>query len=318
MSLLATCAGLLFTPSVGHADPAAEATALFQSARDDMKSGNYQAACPKLRASLRLKHASGTLLNLALCEEQAGELASSWAHFLEAAASMSPGDERIPIAKQRAAALEPRLPRLTLLLPPNAPESTRVERDGEAVSRASLGVAIPVNPGKHRIVVIAEDGGRSEVEFEIAEGGSQELTLTLPAALPKRAQPLPGEAASPATTGDRIPGDTGASDAGPPTLALIVGGIGVLGVISGAVTASMARSKRDQADDHCPDMRCDAEGDSLVEDGKQLATISWISWVVGGIGLVGGTYLWLSHDSSNQIDVAAGPSSASLRYRLRF
>ncbi|MEZ4371319.1 MAG: hypothetical protein R3B07_10865 [Polyangiaceae bacterium] len=317
MSVLATCTGLLLASSVGRADPAAEATALFQSARDDMKSGNYQAACPKLRASLRLKHASGTLLNLALCEEQAGELASSWAHFLEAAASMSPGDERIPIAKQRAAALEPRLPRLTLLLPPNAPESTRVERDGEAVSRASLGVAIPVNPGKHRIVVIAEDGGRSEVEFEIAERGAQELTLTLPEPLPP--EPMPGGAlsAGPPTVG-QIPGDTGADDAGPPTLAIVVGGIGVLGVIAGALTASMAHSKRDQADDHCPNQRCDAEGDSLVADGKQLATVSWISWVVGGIGLVGGTYLWLSHDSSNQIDVAAGPSSATLRYRLRF
>ncbi|MCB9588255.1 MAG: hypothetical protein H6718_22800 [Polyangiaceae bacterium] len=319
MSVLATCAGLLLTTSVGRADPAAEATALFQSARDDMKSGNYQAACPKLRASLRLKHASGTLLNLALCEEQAGELASSWAHFLEAAASMSPGDERIPIAKQRAAALEPRLPRLTLLLPPGAPESTRVERDGEAVSKASLGVAIPVNPGKHRIVVIAEDGGRTEAELEISERGAQELTLTLPAPLPKSVEPTPnGAPPAGSSAPGRIPGDTGANEAGPPTLAIVVGGIGVLGVVAGAVTASMAHSKRDQADDHCPNQRCDAEGDSLIEDGKQFATISWISWVVGGVGLIGGTYLWLSHDSSNQIDVAAGPSSASLRYRLRF
>lgn len=319
LGVAAACTALGFAPRVCRADTAAEATALFQSARDDMKAGNHAAACPKLRESLRLKHASGTLLNLALCEEQAGQLASSWAHFLEAAASMSPGDERIPIARQRAAALEPRLPRLTLRLPANAPDTTRVERDGEPVSKASLGVAIPVNPGKHRISVIAADGGRSEQEIRIAEGRAQDLTLVLPAPLPVAAQPpVSGSGQFHADTDGARRGDAGPGDSGPPTLALVVGGIGVLGVISGALTASLARSKRGQADDHCPEKRCDEDGDRLIEDGKQLATISWVSWVVGGVGLVGGTYLWLSHDSSNELGVAAGPSSASLRYRLRF
>ncbi len=233
---------------------------------------------------------------------------------------MAPGDERIPIAKQRAAALEPRLPRLTLKLPPGSPSTTRVERNGEQISSASLGVAIPVNPGKHHIVVIAADGGESVKDLELAEGATQELMLALPAPAPK--VPAPGTSKSaPGTSApvaNSIPGDTGGASSGPPTLAIIVGGVGVLGVISGALTASLARSKRDQADDHCPDKRCDAEGDGLVADGEQLATISWVSWVVGGVGLIGGTYLWLSHDSANQIDVAAGPGSASLRYRLRF
>ncbi|MCA9628661.1 MAG: hypothetical protein KC766_13375, partial [Myxococcales bacterium] len=168
VSVVAIGAAIGLSPAPCRADAAAEATALFQSARDDMKEGDYAAACPKLRESLRLKHASGTLLNLALCEERQGEIASSWAHFLEAAASMSPGDERIPIARQRAAALEARLPRLTLSLPPGAPAGTRVERDGEPVSSASFGVAIPVNPGEHRVVVTAVDGGRTEQVVTLA------------------------------------------------------------------------------------------------------------------------------------------------------
>ncbi|MBK7777474.1 MAG: hypothetical protein IPI43_25675 [Sandaracinaceae bacterium] len=64
----------------------AAAEALFREGRRLMEEGNYDEACPKFEASNRLDVAVGTLLNLGVCWEQGGRLASAWATFLEAAA----------------------------------------------------------------------------------------------------------------------------------------------------------------------------------------------------------------------------------------
>ena len=94
-------------------------------ARALMKAKNYAEACPKLAESQRLDPGIGTQFHLADCYENQGKLASAWATFLEvaslAAASNQPDREKA--AKARAARLEPRLPRLTIVVPADEPRS---------------------------------------------------------------------------------------------------------------------------------------------------------------------------------------------------
>src|SRR5439155_15265716 len=86
------------------AEPAAVAQALFEQARQDMKHGDYRAACPKLVESERIDPANGTLFNLMLCEEQLGKIASAWLHAKELLDRLPLRDDRRPIAQQRLAA----------------------------------------------------------------------------------------------------------------------------------------------------------------------------------------------------------------------
>src|SRR5688572_7792688 len=134
---------------------AAAGEALFQEGRRLMKAGDFAAACPKLEESLRLDPALGTLVNLASCEEQQGRTATAWQHWRSAIEQLPSSDKRRSTAQARAAALEKVLARLTITLAPGAPAEAEVKRDGVRLGRASLGLALPVDPGHHVVVVTA-------------------------------------------------------------------------------------------------------------------------------------------------------------------
>src|SRR5437762_8395146 len=59
--------------------PAAEA--LFEEGRQLLEGGHVDEACLKLKESYAQEAASGTLLNLALCHQIQGKMATAWAEF---------------------------------------------------------------------------------------------------------------------------------------------------------------------------------------------------------------------------------------------
>src|SRR5689334_8638295 len=138
-------AALALAAPAAHAQSAgdkATAEALFSDGRRLMAQSNYREACPKFEASLKLDPGVGAMLNLADCYEKNGQTASAWAEFREAssAARAAGSKDREDLARQRAAALEPKLARLTIVItkPP-----ARVTRDGAAVDNAVFGTAVP-------------------------------------------------------------------------------------------------------------------------------------------------------------------------------
>jgi hypothetical protein len=116
-------------------------------------------ACPKLAESHRLDPATGTLFALALCHEQEGKLASAWAEFndAEGRARQEGRQDREALAKERAAALLPRLSSLTVDVSPEAAahEGLEIRVDGNPLARPAWGVAVPTNGGEHRIEATA-------------------------------------------------------------------------------------------------------------------------------------------------------------------
>ncbi len=131
------------------ADQAA-AQSLFEQARKLMDAGQAERACPKLAESQRLDPGIGTLLNLGICYETAGQTASSYGAFGEAAVmARNAGDRaRQGDAEQRAKAMEAKLSRLMIrVVADPRPAGLTVKRDGRDVAEALFDTAIPVDPG---------------------------------------------------------------------------------------------------------------------------------------------------------------------------
>ncbi len=164
------------------ADKAAAQT-LFDEGRKLMADGKFAEACPKLAESQKLDPGVGTQFHLADCYEHVGQTASAWAAFLEAAAgAKSLGQtERERVARERAAALAPRLSKLTIVAARGADVAgLEIKRDGSAVGRPLWGSAVPVDPGSH--VVEAAAPGKKPWRTTVQVIGEQaSLVVTVPA-----------------------------------------------------------------------------------------------------------------------------------------
>jgi tetratricopeptide (TPR) repeat protein len=151
---------VLALPAIARADPAA-AEALFREGHRLLEQENYDAACPKLAESQSQDAASGTLINLALCYEKQGKLASAWAQYhLAAALARKDGrPDRVETAEKRLARLEPTVPRLVVRADRLA--AGIVVSVGEVrIGAAAFGSAIPIDPGTYEVVVSAVEGAK--------------------------------------------------------------------------------------------------------------------------------------------------------------
>src|SRR5580700_9176679 len=164
MSPRLTCALLVASiPCLVQAEAQAqggspEAEELFKQGRAALEAKDYSTACPKFSASLQIERAVGTLISLAQCEEATVRLAAARQHWQEAADLADATNDRLnrgPFARQHFAQVDPRVPRLLLRLAAGAPADTSVRRDDVTLGAAAFGVPLPLDPGAHRITVIA-------------------------------------------------------------------------------------------------------------------------------------------------------------------
>lgn len=256
------------------------AEALFQEGKRLMEAGHYDQACPKLAESQRRDPGTGTLLATALCHEQQGKLATAWGEFREALgmARAQQRQERIELAEEHIAALEPRLPKLTVVVAAPAVEGLEVTLDGAS---AVIGTALPIDPGQHEL------GASAPGKKPWSE------TFALPAG-EQRTIEVPELADAPAPPPAPVPSDDGGDGGAQQLIGFVVGGLGVLAMGAGAVAGGMAISKRGDSDDECPEDRCTQAGVDLNEEAKTAALVSNIG-IFGGLGLVAvGTVLVLT------------------------
>jgi serine/threonine-protein kinase len=96
-------------------------------------------------------------MNLAVCYERQGRTASAWTTYIEAGnlAKANGKPDRARAAEGKAAALSPKLARLTIRVASGKVASLEVQRDSIVVRSPMWGTAIPLDPGAHRIVATA-------------------------------------------------------------------------------------------------------------------------------------------------------------------
>jgi hypothetical protein len=305
---LALVASALWS-SVAFGQQKAAAEALFRSGREAAQRGDWVTACDRFSASNRLDSTPGTILNLAKCREELGQIASAWARYQEAAQKLPAGDRRRTLALQRAEALEARLPRVTFHLD-SPPAGTVIENNGDPLEVDALGVPLPVDPGKQKVVVRAPDREPWTVEFEVAEGEQVEKVLALGVEKPKSATgggsfdsaeaPPPDHASRPQE------GDSSARQWG-----YVAGGVGLVGIGVGTVAGFMTMQAWNEVDDpdNCGPNGCNQDGVTAADRGKVYSAVSTAGFAVGLAGLGIGTYLlFIREDGGVQRGVAVAPT----------
>lgn len=325
-----------------HADPD-NALAELKTGYALRHDGRCAEAVPHFRASLAAGRTPKALLNLSDCEAQLGDLVAAFTDGNEGQAlARARGDvELARVAGDQLAAIERRLPHLTIVLAGSAPAGCRITRDGFAVDDAALGAAIAVNPGHHRITVSAAGGSPRGYDVSLAEGADGRLEV---APWPADRAPTGGadDALSATTTATPAPAapatsSDAAAGSGLTTrdvAALVIAGVGVAALGAGAVLGLEAISKNSDsnADDHCDATGCDATGKQLRNDALGLATMSTWAFALGGAAVVGGAVLYFTgprtRDPSGatatatattlRIEPLAGASGAVLRVGAQF
>ncbi len=255
-------------------DPAG-AEVLFEAGRDLLDAGDYEAACAKFAESQRLDPGAGTLMNWATCEEQLGKTASAWQHVKEALDSMPPRDDRIAFARNKLRELEARLPWLTVRLQGSNEGKVTVLRDGVELESASLGMALPVDPGDHSIVVRAEGYAEQTFSVHVDEQEKKELSV----------HPGPRDSKPEEPKQKR-----------PPILGWSLVGAGGAGIGVGVVTAVMLGNEQQTVDEHCDNKQCDDIGVEAAARGKRLVWANAIAFGVGATALGTGIVLILTND----------------------
>jgi hypothetical protein len=313
--------GVCAAPAVSLASEGnkAAAEALFNEGRTLMASGKYADAIAKLKASQDLDPGLGTLLNLAECYERVGKSATAWAQYREIAslARQSGSKEREELAESKSKALEPKLSKLSINLQAGAdPATLTISRDGTTVSSAELGVAIPVDPGKHDVSVTAPGKEKWSTSVEVGEGGQTETVE-----IPLLADSAGGGGS---TTVAADGGTTGTPAADKPSdgstqrvLGIVAGGVGLVGIGLGTFFGLQASSTWSDAKKECTDYPngCTAKGVSLKDDAAGQATISTVGFIVGGVGLAAGAVLFFTAGSGKEETVAigVGPGNVSIK-----
>lgn len=298
----------LSTPTGARAQTKkATAVQLFDEAERLMEAGNFNAACPKYAASMKLDPQIGALLHLADCYAKDGKHASAWASFREAQDMAAVrNDDRSALAQQRAAELEPRLSRVTVLVPSasNVP-GLEVRIDGTTIASAAWGIASPIDPGSHHVEALAPGHERWSASVDVTEG-SKSVRVQIPVLATSHHDSMAAQAtASSSGSGSRL------RTAG--IVALSAGGVG-LGV--GAVTGLVAMNKKSTLD--CMENSCTRDRLNDVQAYNSLRTVSTIGSVGGAVlAAVGGVLLLAAPSSaperSARVEPVLSPSWVGMR-----
>jgi hypothetical protein len=314
LTLAAALAGSGAAQAQDQTTNRALAESLFRHGKRLMQEGRTNEACPKFAESQRLEPALGTLLNLAACHEGQQKTASAWAEFSAAAvlAARSGEREREHFARERLAALEKQLSRVVIEVPRREP-GLELRFDDGPLGEGAWGIAMPVDPGEHRIhvtaagfppwsraVVVAPGPSLQRIEvpaLEKAAAHRPALTLSAPVVAP----------ASPAVAArEPQPSPVGGASARRVT-GFVVGGAGIAALAAGGYLGLRALADQKIVDRECEGQLCSATGFAADQRAHRAAFWSNVTFGVGLGGLAASAYLLLVHSS---------PAVAAARWQL--
>jgi len=298
--VMVECLAFAFVAGAGraHAEPThddkALATILFQEGRSLMTAGKISEACLKFEESDRLDPGGGTILNLARCHELEGRLARGWSEFNEAAirARRDGRRDREVEASERARALEPRLSKLTVVVPAGSQvEGLQIERDGREIGPGAWATAMPVDGGEYVVratapgkepftarVTIAPERDSQSIEIPVL--ATPVVVVTPPSFSPEGANTAAAVPSTSPSAGTLRWVGIGMAGAGVVTL-------GVAGYVLSTALSKKADSKSDCVGDVCGDT-----GLALRQEAVARGNTATILGITGAVLLGAGVTLF--------------------------
>lgn len=300
-SALALGSAYLAIGSAAHAQSnAAIAEQLFLDGQKLMSAGSVPEACAKFADSERLDPAIGTLMHLAACHEKMGRFASAWSEFSEvvAQAHKAGQTEREKYAREHAAAIEGKLPKVVIDLP-NPPQGTTVTLDGSALPLSLLGTEMPLDPGDHSLQILAP-GMKPWRQPKVSVGANAVVTR-LQVTLEQEAAQQPAVPSNPAEGGaapplapEHVPAS---GNVGKRILGYSLGGLGVVSLV---VTAAEAVTSAGRSSDENKYPAGSSERQTVADQASAAQTYAIVFGAAGVAAIGAGLYFVLTaRDSSS-------------------
>jgi hypothetical protein len=291
-------------------DDKLEADKLFQEGRALLDQGKRADACAKFDLSFRKDpRAVGTILNLGLCAEEAGQVATAVRYYGEARARAHDQglQEHEQAADGKIALLAPRVPHLAIVLPAGAPPTTRVIVD-QIVLAADQLADIPVDPGERAIVVSAPAKLPYETKITVAEGAHPRVVIpALQGARTMVVRPSAKRLWGKILVGSGV--------------ALVAGGIG-LGLYGRSLydrqfpNGDPTQPDAEDASHHCFTVmsvrHCDPSGAAKLKTARRVSAAGTAVGIAGVAASVAGAYLWWTSPASITVDVSADHTAVAL------
>jgi hypothetical protein len=204
--LLGLCAPTRLAAQSGGSQDAgrdASARALFEEGVSFVEHADWPRAEDRFRRALALRDSPVIAFNLASTLSEQGKLveASELLRKLQRDPGLDQGLHKS--ASDLHAQIMPRIARVRVHVE-NAAAGDAVQLDGAPLLDAQLNVEIPIDPGSHELQLQRDGASVVSEPFELAEGGTRDVSITAPAALSPRAvaasQPVTAPAPAAAAT----------------------------------------------------------------------------------------------------------------------
>lgn len=285
--------------------------------------GKCDHAMDPLTRAEQLYHAPTILTWIGECEIQMGRLVAGSETLRQVLRETLPADAPSAFvdAQKRAAFLlevtTPRIAKLTLAIQAESGELTEREQlkvsvDGTPISLALIGVPRPTDPGEHEVLVELAGYEPERKRIVLADGEIQQLNVRL-----KKPQSSSQEATSSAYDQNSQGENDGAASSGYKTLgwALVGGGAGFLA--GGGVLGFLALNKKQDLD--CPTRAtCPSSEEPTLKSARLLATLSTVSFGVGGAAALTGLIVLLTGDDEPNTALITTRSGLSLRAEVGY
>jgi hypothetical protein len=281
------------------------ATALFKEGKTLMNEGRWAEACVKLSESQRLDPGGGTLLNLALCHEMEGKIATAWAEFNEALeiAQRQGRDDRVGFARSHIEKLEPKLPYVIVIVKDPAPEQ-ELTLDAAVLRQPAWGTRVPLDPGAHGLKANAR--GRKSYTIPFTVRAEQILSVEIPRLEPESSPTTASPAREPVREADprylpQRSSQAQVASGEPSSLrpwAFVSLGLGAAGLSTGAIAGIAALQKQSHLDDGCTGpAQCPREQRGNIDSMNRYAEISTVAFAIGASAAAIGAILLIVDDN---------------------